>query len=95
MFNECFSLISLPNISNWNTSNITDISYMYIFNKCFSLISLPDISNWNTTNVTKMSFMFDGLNLLISLADKLNFNTSKFNLTHTFFQKSKYKFFFI
>ena len=46
MFYYCGSLNSLPDISNWNTSNVTDMSYMF-FN-CSSLKSLPDISNWNT-----------------------------------------------
>ena len=42
-FFECKSLISLPDISIWNTSNITDFSYL--FSGCNSLLSLPDISN--------------------------------------------------
>ena len=41
LFNECNSLISLPDISKWNISNAKDMSYM--FNGCKSLISLPDI----------------------------------------------------
>ena len=45
LFEVCIKLISLPDISKWNTSNITDMSFM--FNKCNSLISLPDISKWN------------------------------------------------
>ena len=42
MFNGCNSLISLPDISNWNTKNVTNMSYM--FSDCSSLISLPNIS---------------------------------------------------
>ena len=38
----CSSLISLPDISKWNTNKVTDISY--IFDECSSLISFPDIS---------------------------------------------------
>ena len=41
MFYECNSLISLPDISKWNTSNVNNMSYM--FSGCNSLISLPDI----------------------------------------------------
>ena len=41
MFSKCNSLISLPNISEWNLSNINDIKGM--FSGCHSLISLPDI----------------------------------------------------
>ena len=46
MLSDCSSLSSLPDISNWNTSNVTNMSY--IFNNCKSLLSLPDISKWNT-----------------------------------------------
>ena len=60
MFSECKTLISLPDISNWNTENVTDMSNM--FNECSSLITLSDISKWNTENVTNMSSMFSGLN---------------------------------
>ena len=49
MFNGCSSLISLPNISKWNTNNITDMNS--IFCNCLSLNSLPDISKWNTSNI--------------------------------------------
>ena len=57
MFCECSLLSSLPDISKWDTSNVTNMSGM--FNACESLSSLPDISKWNTSNVTNMSGMFD------------------------------------
>ena len=41
MFSECKLLISLPDISKWNTNNVINMDY--IFNKCKSLISLPNI----------------------------------------------------
>ena len=41
MFYECSSLISLPDISKWDTQNIKEIGG--IFDKCSSLITLPDI----------------------------------------------------
>ena len=49
MFSECSSLLSLADISKWNTNNVINMSYM--FNECSSLASLPDISKWNTNNV--------------------------------------------
>ena len=42
MFRGCSSLLSLPDISKWNTNNIVDMSSM--FYGCSSLSSLPDIS---------------------------------------------------
>ena len=46
MFNACSSLSSLPDISNWNTSNVNKMLFM--FNECSKLSSLPDISKWET-----------------------------------------------
>jgi len=56
MFSECSSLSSLPDISKWNTNNVTNMSFM--FYGCTSLSSLPDISKWITNNVTYMSCIF-------------------------------------
>jgi len=44
-------LDSLPDISNWNTKNLSNIQNM--FHYCSSLKSLPDISKWNINNITK------------------------------------------
>ena len=49
IFCGCKSLLSLPDISKWNTNNVNDM--MGMFNFCSSLSSLPDISKWNTNNV--------------------------------------------
>ena len=54
MFRNCSSLISLPDISKWNTNNVKNMFGM--FNNCSSLLSLPDISKWNTNNVADMRF---------------------------------------
>jgi len=55
MLSECSSLISLPDISTWNTNNVTNMNCM--LSGCSSLISLPDISTWNTNNITNMSYI--------------------------------------
>ena len=59
MFREYYSLISLPDISKWNTSNV-DMREM--FSRCNSLISLPDISKWNT-NIDK-DILYESFNCL-------------------------------
>ena len=41
-FNECTLLKELPDISKWNSNNITNMSG--IFNECSLLKELPDIS---------------------------------------------------
>ena len=69
MFDGCSSLISLPDISKWNTNNVECMSYM--FSRCSSLISLPDISKWN---IKYTNNMFDGChNLIISKKIKRKF----------------------
>ena len=52
----CFSLSSLPDLSKWNTNNISDMSFL--FEGCSSLTYLPEISKWKTNNVTNMSGIF-------------------------------------
>ena len=56
VFNGCSSLISLPDISKWNTSDV--VSKNKSFNDCSSLNSLSDISKWNTENVENLSYSF-------------------------------------
>ena len=55
-----------------DTSNVTDMSYMFYY--CSKLTSL-DVSNFDTSNVTSMNTMFGCCNGLTSL-DISNFNTS-------------------
>ena len=45
MFYFCSSLISLPNISEWNTSQVSNMSGM--FSECNSLLNLPDMKKPN------------------------------------------------
>ena len=43
MFYGCNSLSSLPDISKWNTSNVTDMSYM--FSLCNESLKIPSKFN--------------------------------------------------
>jgi surface protein len=74
MFCDCNSLLTIENISNWNTENITNMSG--IFSYCKSLSVLPDISNWNTSNVESMNNMFSNCVSLKSLCDISKWDTS-------------------
>ena len=58
MFSDCFNLNNLPDISKWDTKNVTDMSDM--FRCCSSLKSLPDISKWklNKNLVKKDMFKY-------------------------------------
>ncbi len=64
------ALTSIDFGDNFNTSNVTDMRYM--FSGCSSLTSL-NLSMFNTTNVTNMGSMFAGCSNLTSL------NLSSFN----------------
>jgi surface protein len=46
-----------PDISSWDTSNVTDMSGIFGGASTFN----QNISTWDTSNVTDMSGMFDGL----------------------------------
>ena len=58
MFSGCYSLKTLPDISEWDTENVNNMSHM--FSWCKSLESIPDISKWVTKNVNDMSGIFYG-----------------------------------
>lgn len=62
MFYKCFSLTEL-NVSNWNTSNVTNMNNMFI--NCSSLLSIEGINNWDTSNVTNMGGMFSVENAIL------------------------------
>ena len=56
------SLISLFNISKWNTKKIKPV-----FNGHSSIIPLPPISKWKTKNSAKKNNMFNGCFNLLNL----------------------------
>ena len=56
MFSFYDKLISFPNISNWDTSKLINMSSM--FKNLIQFESLPDISQWNVSNVKDISGLF-------------------------------------
>ena len=52
-FRGC-DLSKLEELSNWDTSNVTDMSGLFSLAK-----NIPDISTWNTSSVINMSSMFN------------------------------------
>ena len=67
-----YSVIEKLDLSNFNTSKVTNMSWM--FSDCSSLTSI-DLGGFNTSNVTKMGYMFNGCSSLTSL-NLSSFNTS-------------------
>ena len=59
MFSFCSSLVSIPNLNNWDVSNITAMDAMFREASNFN----GDMSSWNTSNVTGMSYMFSNVPL--------------------------------
>ena len=78
IFYDMYELETINFNDNFDTSQVTDMSYMFSFS--YSLIDL-DLSSLDTSNVTDMSGMFFLCNRLTSL-DLTNFNTS--NVTNMF-----------
>ena len=84
-FYEMKNLTSITGIGYLNTSNVTDMSYM--FNGCESLKSL-NLSSFNTVNVTNMYRMFNYCKSLEDL-DVSNFNTANVTDMDYMFQGCK------
>ena len=87
IFFECSKLKYIPDISNWNTKNIYNMSYL--FKGCSELKSLPDISKWDTSNVVNMSNMFLGCKSLIYLPDISKWDISNVNDLSGIFSECK------
>ena len=73
MFSGCKSLTSVDFGKNFNTSQVTDMSFMFV--QCGSLKEL-DLSGFDTSQVTDMNSMFDGCRSLVKL-DVSSFDTSQ------------------
>ena len=59
MFGFASSLVSIPNLNNWDVSNVTSMGAMFRDAINFN----GDMSSWNTSNVTNMSYMFSNVPL--------------------------------
>lgn len=54
MFHNCLSLLANPTVNLWNTSSVTNMSYMFSQAGNFN----QPLNNWNTASVTNMDWMF-------------------------------------
>ena len=75
MFNYCENLTDISSLSNWNTSNVTNMSG--IFNRCSSITDITALADWNTSNVTNMESMFEYCEKLKNIIPLQNWDTSK------------------
>ncbi len=60
---ECNILLSI-NLFNFNTNNVTNMSYMFSY---YSSLTSLNLSNFNTNNVKDMNRMFSDCSSLIYL----------------------------
>ena len=80
-FYDCYNITSFDS-TGFDTSNVTDMSYM--FAGCSSLATL-DLNSFDTSNVVNMSAMFKKCSSLSSI-DLGNFNTSRVTNLASMFQ---------
>ena len=73
-FMNCSSLLSVDGLKYLNTSEVTDMSYM--FSGCSSLTSL-DLRGFDTGNVTNMNSMFYGCSSLVTIKVGDGWTTAK------------------
>ena len=64
-------LHDISGLANLDTSNVTNMSFMFDNNQ---ISDLSPLANWNTGNVTDMSYMFDE-NQISDLSPLANWNT--------------------
>jgi len=78
-------------ISEWDTSNVTNMNYLFSINKDTRNIKFndfnDDISNWNVSNVSTMKAMFAGA--IIFNQDLNNWNTSNVKDMESMFQTAR------
>ena len=94
MFNAINFLADLLDIADWDSSNVTNMYYMFYTtgvaaNTAFSL----DLSSWDTSNVTNMSYMFTaaGYNATTwSIGDLSGWDTSKVTEMSAMFSSAGY-----
>ena len=79
MFYLFINLSEISGISNWDTSNVTNMSNMFYSAGGFATTFTLDLSSWNTSNVTDMSYMFYSAGTSAttwSIGDLSSWNTS-------------------
>jgi len=90
-----FSGINIDNIdfSNFDTSNVTDMSYMFKAAKFLGDAFSLDLSNWDVSNVKNMEGMFQNINAPDFMPNLSSWDTSNVtNMSHMFENSSWWNF---
>ena len=70
IFSNCKNILSLPDISNWDTSKVKDMTFM--FYNCSSLNTLPNIKKFKLDYVSNISGIFAECSNINSIPDISN-----------------------
>ncbi len=73
MFDECTSLTNVGDLSAWDTSGVTNMSYM--FHGCSQLSDFSFLEHWDVSNVKNMADMFSGCSQLTTITGIENWDT--------------------
>ena len=65
MFRECAKLSDISALSNWDTSRVSSIGYL--FYDCSNLASIDALKNWDVSNNTSLSYTFSGCGKLTNV----------------------------
>ena len=79
-------MVSTIDLNNIDTSNVTNMSYMFYY--CYNLTSL-DLSGFNTGNVTDMSYMFYDCSKLKYILVSNKWSTEKVSSSYSMFYNCK------
>ena len=87
MFSFCNALTNIDALSNWDASNVRNMSWM--FYQCKALTNVDGLSNWNVSNVTNMKLMFSGCYALTNIDGLSNWDVSSVTDMSTMFSSCK------
>ena len=93
MFYYLYNLASITGISDWDTSSVTNMSYMFsLAGYSATTWSIGDLSSWNTSSVTSMSNMFNsaGRSATTFSLDLSSWNTSSVTVMSSMFYQAGY-----
>ncbi len=74
-YNGEMTLVSVGDLSGWNTSKATYMSGM--FQNCVDIKSVGNLSNWDVSNVTDMRWLFNKCTSLTYVGDLSNWKTDQ------------------
>ena len=78
-----FLISNINFVSDWNTSNVTNMSHM--FEDSHFLTNIDGTANWDTGNVTNMSYMFGYARSLTNIDGTANWDTGNVtNMSYMF-----------